>query len=356
MKHLPEQKGLVYYNQDAWNTFTNYLAKLRNVQLFVIVDENTEKYCLPYFVKNVKTENEIKTITIPAGEVFKNIETCVNAWNTLSEEGADRASIIINLGGGVVTDLGGFVASTFKRGLHFINIPTTLLAMVDASVGGKNGVDLGYIKNQIGVINLPEMVMLDTEFLNTLPEEHITSGLAEMLKHGLIHSPSAWERIKNLDLGNTLAIEALIKESVSIKSEIVTKDPLEQNFRKSLNYGHTLGHAIESYFLENEGKNTLLHGEAVAVGIILATYISVELAGFPKDELDGITATILKHFPKQVFTQKDIEEVIKLLVFDKKNSNGKVLFVLLEEIGQPRFNCTVSNELIFRAFDYYKNF
>ncbi len=356
MKHFPEQQGLVYYNQEAWNIFTNYLAELKNVQLFIIVDENTKKYCLPYFLKKITSENVITTITFPAGEIFKNLETCVNVWNTLSEKGADRASLIINLGGGVVTDLGGFVASTFKRGLRFINVPTTLLAMVDASVGGKNGIDLGYIKNQIGVISLPEMVILDIEFLKTLPAEHLTSGLAEMLKHGLIHSTAAWERIKNINLEDSLALEELIKESVIIKGEIVAKDPLEKNIRKSLNYGHTLGHAIESYFLEKEEKTTLLHGEAIAIGIILASYISVKLAGFQKADLEEVTSTILKHFSKQSFTQKDIDEIIKLLVFDKKNSNGQVLFVLLENIGHPRFNCTVNNELIFKAFDYYKNF
>jgi len=255
-----------------------------------------------------------------------------------------------------VTDLGGFVASTFMRGISFINIPTSLLAMVDASVGGKNRVDLGHKKNQIGVINLPEMVILDIEFLKTLPQEHIISGLAEMLKHGLIHSKDYWERVKNADASKKLEFEKLIWDSVEIKKEIVSKDPLEKDLRKTLNYGHTLGHAIESYFLENSDKKSLLHGEAVAVGLILETYISMETFGFPEDAMNDLTRSVFKYFPKQYFTQKDIAAIINLLVFDKKNRNGKVLFVLLQDIGHHKCNCEVNNELIYKAFKYYKNF
>jgi 3-dehydroquinate synthase len=188
MENILMEKGLVYNDAMAWQLFSKHIDQQVNAKVFVITDENTQKHCLPYFQKKYLTKNEFETITISVGEKFKNIETCLNVWNTLSAKGADRNSIIINLGGGVITDLGGFVASTFKRGLHFINIPTSLLAMVDASVGGKNGVDLGHIKNQIGVINLPEMVILDTKFLETLPKEQLISGLAEMLKHGLIYS------------------------------------------------------------------------------------------------------------------------------------------------------------------------
>ncbi|CAM3393886.1 3-dehydroquinate synthase [Aequorivita lipolytica] len=356
MENILEEKGLVYNNGMAWEVFSKHLDQQGNTKVFVIIDENTQKHCLPYFHKNYPSENGFETITISAGEKFKNIETCLNVWNTLSEKGADRNSLIINLGGGVVTDLGGFVASTFKRGLQFINIPTSLLAMVDASVGGKNGVDLGHIKNQIGVINLPEMVILDTKFLETLPQAHIISGLAEMLKHGLIHDKAYWERIKTADFSNKIEFEKLIWDSVEIKKKIVTKDPLEKNLRKTLNYGHTLGHAIESYFLENDNKPTLLHGEAVAIGIVLATHISEESLGFPKETLKDVTQTILHHFPKQTFTQNDIKEVIKLLVFDKKNRNGKVLFVLLEDIGLYKSDCVVNNTLIYSAFEYYKNF
>ncbi len=356
MEKAGNEKGAVYKNEIAWKVFSESILNLKSSKIFIIADENTQRYCSSYLFKNHDFETTPETITIPVGEAHKNIETCLKVWETLSEKGADRNSLIINLGGGVVTDLGGFVASTFMRGISFINIPTSLLAMVDASVGGKNGVDLGHKKNQIGVINLPEMVILDIEFLKTLPQEHIISGLAEMLKHGLIHSKDYWERVKNTDASKKLEFEKLIWDSVEIKKEIVTKDPLEKDLRKTLNYGHTLGHAIESYFLENFDKKSLLHGEAVAVGLILETYISMETFGFPEDAMNDITRSIFKYFPKQYFTQKDIAAIINLLVFDKKNRNGKVLFVLLEDIGRHKCNCEVNNELIYKAFEYYKNF
>jgi 3-dehydroquinate synthase len=350
------EKGQVYRNKNAWKVFSGIIKELKPSKIFIITDENTHTHCLGYLFEKEKFKITPEIIIIPEGEIHKNISTCVKVWETLSEKGADRNSLIINLGGGVVTDLGGFVASTFKRGLPFINIPTSLLGMVDASVGGKNGVDLGPIKNQIGVINLPEMVLIDTEFLNTLPKEHITSGLAEMLKHGIIYSKEYWERVKNIDVCNKLEFEVLIWDSIEIKKEIVALDPSEKNLRKTLNYGHTLGHAIESYFLESPDKKILLHGEAVAAGIVLATFISMETYGFPKQSLRDISKTIFKYFPKQTFSKKDIEAIIKLLVFDKKNRNGQVLFVLMEDIGQHRTDCIVSNELIYSAFDYYKNF
>lgn len=350
------EKGLVYRNENGWQVFSDLIKEIKPSSVFVITDENTHKNCLSYFLKRVDFEITSEIIIIPAGEIHKNINTSLKVWETLSEKGADRNSLIINLGGGVVTDLGGFVASTFMRGLSFVNIPASLLAMVDASIGGKNGVDLGSIKNQIGVINLPEMVIVDTEFLNTLPDEHITSGIAEMLKHGIIHSNTYWERVKNIDVSKKVEFEALIWESIEIKKEIVAKDPLEKNLRKTLNYGHTLGHAIESYFLENPNKKTLLHGEAVAVGIVLATYISKEAYGFKKDSLHDISETIFKYFPKQSFEKNDIDAIINLLVFDKKNRNGQVFFVLMESIGHHKNDCLVSNDLIISAFEYYKNF
>lgn len=356
MEKIPNEKGLVYRNEKAWEVFSKCVLNLKPSKVFIIVDENTENHCLPYFFKNHEFAFTPEIITIPKGEEFKNIATCMNVWEKLSEKGADRNSLVINLGGGVVTDLGGFVASTFMRGISFINIPTSLLAMVDASVGGKNGVDLGHKKNQIGIINLPEMVILDTEFLKTLPDKELISGLAEMLKHGLIYSKEYWDRIKNVNFSKKIEFEELIWDSVEIKNEIVKKDPFEKDLRKTLNYGHTLGHAIESYFLENGDKKSLLHGEAIAVGMILATHISNANFNFPKETLEDVTTSIFRYFPKQLFTQNDIQEIINLLAFDKKNRDGKVLFVLLEDIGRYQYNCEVNNALIYSAFEYYKNF
>jgi len=356
MEIVGMEKGGVYKNEMGWEQLSRIISLSKPSKIFILVDENTAVHSLPYFFTKSKLTISSEIITIPAGEEFKNIASCVKVWEFLSEKGADRNCLMLNLGGGMITDLGGFVASTFMRGIIFVNIPTTLLAMVDASVGGKNGVDLGHKKNQIGVINLPEIVILDVEFLKTLPREQLISGLAEMLKHGLIYSNEYWQRIKNVDIANKADFEILIWDSVEIKKEIVAKDPLEKNLRKTLNFGHTLGHAIESHFLKDSSKANLLHGEAVAVGLILAAYISKNIVNFPSETLNDVTKSIFKYFPKQSFTQNDIAEIINLLAFDKKNRNGKVLFVLLEDIGRHKCNCEVNNELIYKAFEFYKKF
>ncbi len=257
----------------------------------------------------------------------------MDVWEALSDLDADRKSLVINLGGGVVTDLGGFVASTFKRGVDFINVPTTLLSMVDASVGGKTGVDLGPLKNQIGVINQPKMVLVVTSFLKTLEERQLHSGYAEMLKHGLIQDSTYWEILKSVSTFD--GIDSLVQTSVGIKNKVVIEDPTEKGLRKILNFGHTLGHAIESYFLESEVHETLLHGEAIAIGMILEGYLSHKLSGLPENEMNDIKSTFLSRYEKVSFTEEDIHNILSLLKFDKKNSHGKINFVLLEQIGKP---------------------
>lgn len=356
MKSIIKDSGSVFGSSLGWQALKNTIDKLKPSSIFILTDENTRKHCLSVFIEKSEISNAYSILEIPAGEAFKTIESCVSLWNQLSELGADRASILINLGGGVVTDLGGFVAATFRRGISFINIPTSLLAMVDASVGGKNGVDLGVLKNQIGTIRSAECVIVDTEFLKTLPEQEIKSGMAEMFKHGLIASEDYWNRMQLFSVEKTDEAFELIWESISIKNDIVTKDPLEKNLRKSLNYGHTLGHAIESYCLENSKKPSLLHGEAIAIGMILATYISSEMLNFPKTKRDNITEVLLRYFIKRSFSEADIKEIISLLAFDKKNSHGVIYFVLLEEIGHIKTNQEVSDKLIYSAFAYYQNF
>ena len=287
------------------------------------------------------------------GEIHKNIETCTEVWGALSELGGDRKSVLINLGGGVISDLGGFVACTFKRGIDFINIPTTLLSMVDASIGGKNGVDLGNLKNQIGIIREPKAVIVDTQFLNTLPQNEMRSGLAEMLKHGLIFDKKYWDKFKDLKDLDTEDLNQLIHQSIQIKNTIVCEDLTENGIRKSLNFGHTLGHAIESYFLENDAKTTLLHGEAIAVGMILESYISREKNLLTNEEYQEIKYIINDVFEKIEFTPFDIEKIIELLIFDKKNEFGKVKFALLDGIGKIKINQESDNILIYKAFKDY---
>jgi 3-dehydroquinate synthase len=345
----------IYFNEKGYDALNLHLKENKYSNLFIIVDSNSNELCLPIFLPYLETELTIEIIEFEAGEENKNIETCVQIWNVLTELGADRKTLIVNLGGGVVTDLGGFVSSTFKRGVDFIHVPTTLLSMVDASVGGKNGVDLGNLKNQIGVINTPNMVLIDTQYLETLPQNEMRSGLAEMLKHGLIYDKVYWEQFLDLKAIDFDDLDQLIYRSVAIKNEIVTKDPTEKNVRKSLNFGHTLGHAIESYFLENENKTTLLHGEAIAVGMILESYISLDKKLISTEEYELIKTTIKSIFDDVPFSEDDIDPILELLIHDKKNEYGTIQFALIEGIGKIKINQSVENELILKAFDDYKS-
>lgn len=343
----------LFFNENGLNYLNEILIPSNYSKIIVLVDENTNNYCLPNFLARLPTEVEIEIIEIAAGEEMKNVATCLELWQTLMDLGADRKSIILNLGGGVITDLGGFVACTFKRGIDFIHIPTTLLAMVDAAIGGKNGVDLGQLKNQIGVIKEPKAVIIDTIFLTTLPPREMRSGLAEMLKHGLIYDKNYWDEIKNVSNLNTDDLDRLIYQSVQIKNKIVSQDLTEKGIRKSLNFGHTLGHAIESYFLENENKPTLLHGEAIAIGLILESYLSLELHLITKEEYAEIKYYISDIFEPVAFTSEDVEKIISLLIFDKKNEFGKIQFALLNGIGGISLNQNVSNSIIYKAFEDY---
>lgn len=344
----------VNFNENGYDLLHKFIADNNYSSLFILVDSNTNEKCLMRFLSFLSTDKNIEIIEIEAGESEKNITTCVEIWSILTELGTDRKSLLINVGGGVITDIGGFVASTFKRGIDFINIPTSLLAMVDASIGGKNGVDLGNLKNQIGVINSPKMVLVDTSYLNTLPQNEMRSGLAEMLKHGLIADANYWKHFKDLNQSDLADFDVLIHRSIEIKNEIVTQDPTENGIRKALNFGHTLGHAIESYFLENENKTPLLHGEAVAVGMILESYISWQKKLISETEYAEIKNVIAAIFETILFEEKDLQPILDLLIHDKKNEYGKVQFALLDRIGAITINQEVDNELILKSFKDYK--
>ncbi|MEW7291918.1 3-dehydroquinate synthase [Aquimarina sp. 2304DJ70-9] len=353
MKPIVSKDSIVYFGQECYTALNSYLEKANHSKVFILVDSNTHENCLSLFMSAIEKEYDIEVIEIEPGEIHKNIETCSGIWNVLSELGADRKSLMINLGGGVVTDLGGFIACTYKRGISYINVPTTLLAMVDASVGGKTGVDLGNLKNMVGVISESEMVLVDTEYLSTLPVNQMCSGFAEMLKHGLIQDKLYWEKISNLSELNFDDLDQMIYDSVVIKNKIVFEDPTEQNIRKYLNFGHTLGHAIESFYLTHPEKPTLLHGEAIAIGMIMESHLSSELLSLSKDDLDHISDIILATFPKIDIEPQDYQEIMNLLIHDKKNENGNIYFVLLNTIGEAKYNCTVPDELILKSFEYY---
>lgn len=356
MTPIQSDNYTIYFNDASFVYLENLLKTETYSKIFVLVDENTNEHCLPYFLANLPTEIEIEIIEIEAGEENKNIYTCIDLWHTLIELDADRKSIMINLGGGVITDIGGFVASTYKRGIDFINVPTTLLAMVDASVGGKTGVDLGSLKNQIGVINEPKSVVVISKFLETLPTNQMRSGLAEMLKHGLIYDKNYWDKLKHLNNLNTDDLDILIEQSIEIKNKIVSQDLKENGIRKALNFGHTLGHAIESYFLESEDKKQVLHGEAIAIGMILESYLSYKLELISKDSYAEIKYIITDVFEKISFNDSDIQKILDLLIFDKKNEFGNIQFTLLNKIGESKINQTVDKSFILLAFeDYLKN-
>jgi len=352
---IEAQHYQVYFNDEGFDFLNRFVAEQHPSKIFLLADKHTNECCTPIVLSLLATDIPLEIIEIEAGETHKHIDTCTQVWYALSELGADRKSLLINIGGGVVTDLGGFVASTYMRGIPFINIPTSLLAMVDASVGGKTGVDLGALKNLVGVINNPKGVVIYPDFLATLPTEELRSGMAEMFKHGLISDEAYWHKMCNLSELTEAHLGSLIYESVVIKNEVVTQDPTEKGLRKTLNYGHTLGHAIESYCLQNPNRERLLHGEAIAIGMVLATYLSVKELGFSMEKCNEVKAVLGEYFRKKEFMYEEITDICQLMRFDKKNVGGNVHFVLLEAIGKPKIDCIVPYEEIYKAFEYYLN-
>jgi 3-dehydroquinate synthase len=342
----------VHFNEEGYEALNALLESGKYSSVFAIVDTNTNEYCLSNFLSGIETETAVEIIEIEPGESLKTIATCVELWDILTDFGADRKSLVINLGGGVITDLGGFVAATFKRGIDFINVPTTLLGMVDAAIGGKNGVDHGSLKNQIGTITPPKMVLIDTAYLLTLPQNEMRSGLAEMLKHGLIADKEYWKQFLDLSRIDFAEFDHLIYDSVKIKNTIVMQDPTENGIRKALNFGHTLGHAIESHFLKS-GK-PVLHGEAIAAGMILESFISMQKQLLTATEYLEVKASIKNIFTDILFAENDVNCILALLIHDKKNEYGSVLFSLLDGIGKIAVNQNTENETIIHAFEDYK--
>ncbi|PQJ81947.1 3-dehydroquinate synthase [Polaribacter glomeratus] len=352
MKTIEAVTYPVHFHSQSYQDLSNLIAKNNYSTIFILVDENTFEHCYPKFIPNLATDKRIEVIEIESGEINKNIETCIGVWNAITELGGDRKSVLITLGGGVITDLGGFVASCFKRGIDFINIPTTLLSMVDASVGGKTGVDLGVLKNQIGLFANPEMVLVDTSYLETVNEREIKSGTAEIIKYGITYDVKLFNEIKN---NKNLKINDLIFRAVEIKNEVVLKDPKEKDLRKILNFGHTLGHAIESFYLESENKDNLTHGEAIAIGMVCECFMSSKLLNFPKEKVAEVKETIVSIYTKTILLKEDFTAIMDLLKHDKKNVNGQVNFVLLNDYEDFKLDCKVPEELIIESMEYYNS-
>lgn len=329
------------------------LYEYNKQNVFILVDENTKKDCYPLISKYLP--QNINLIEIKSGEENKNIETVKLIWEALSKNGADRKSLLINLGGGVIGDMGGFAASTFKRGIKFINLPTTLLSQVDASVGGKTGFDFLGLKNEIGCFSAPEKVIIYPGFLKTLDADNILSGFAEMIKHALIFDAGHYEKLKELNLNkdeiNYDKLFGLIKKSVQIKEHFVKNDPFEANIRKALNFGHTFGHAIESYFLNTDKE--LSHGKAVALGMIFELFLSNKKCFFPMDQVVAIAGHINNLYGKLDISENHYEAFYELMKHDKKNDKDEINFTFLSGIGLAEINKNATKQEIFEAFDFY---
>ena len=321
-------------------------------QVFILCDENTFLFT-DILLTSLPLLRAAKKIKIKPGENHKTLKSAQLIWEFLSENKADRNSVLINFGGGMITDLGGFAASTYKRGINYINIPTSLLAMIDASVGGKTGVNLNHEKNQIGIFSIPNLVLCDPFFLKTQTKDQISSGFAEIIKHGLIIDKEYWEYCTK-DTFENLDINQIIQDSIRIKATIVTEDPHEKGIRKVLNFGHTIGHAIETLFINK--NTTILHGHAVAAGIYIESFLSYIILKLPELELKEIQHYIISNYKKLPIEKKDIKEVLEIMKNDKKRNNNKYNFSLIYKIGKASFDNYIDEDLIELALNDYLSY
>ena len=345
----------IYSGVVGWSQLQEIILEYKNSGIFILVDENTRVLCLPLLKEKCAGLEDAMVIEVHSNESNKTIASVEKIWQQLVVGNAVRKSLMICLGGGLTTDVGGFAAATFKRGFDFINMPTTVLAMVDAAIGGKTGVNLNSIKNQIGVFALPRAVFIFDEFLKTLPGRQKLSGYAEMLKHAMIHSENLFEKYIILNSPDKVCNEENILESASVKMEIVNTDFTETGLRKALNFGHTIGHAIESYSQKYD-SDPLLHGEAIAIGLICESFISMRLFGLDKNDLKRMSNLVSWHFPHYRFKSKPGNELLALMCHDKKNASTRQLnFSLIRKIGEPVYDKFPGEKLILESLHFYMN-
>ena len=321
---------------------------------YILVDENTIQHCLPLVMNDVPSLRKAEVIEIESGEKNKTVDICSSVWSVLAELQADRQSLMVNLGGGVIGDMGGFIAATYKRGIDFINVPTTLLSQVDASVGGKVGVDLQGLKNMVGLFRNPKGVYVYPQFLKTLPKSEVMAGFAEMLKHGLIQDATHFDELLKFSFSQIEALEPHIIKSIQIKNRVVLDDPLEKGVRKLLNFGHTIGHALETYSMETM-KRGLLHGEAVAIGMLCEAYLSQERLELDAVVLEKLSAFVLTHYPPFSMDALAHHRLIEIMRNDKKNVGDELNFSLLRDAGDAVHDQQVSADEVVRALDYYQS-
>lgn len=326
-----------------------FIASNSYSKIVVIADSQTKKYCYP-LIKELLPQHVF--VSVPNGEINKTLATCETIWEVMTRSEMDRHSLVINIGGGVIGDMGGFCAAVYKRGIDFIQLPTTLLSQVDASVGGKLGIDFHGFKNHLGVFNLPKRVLIDPIFLNTLPEREVRSGFAEIIKHCLIADAAKWNEIKTKDFEQQ-SWPDLIAHSVEIKKKVVAEDPTEKGLRKILNFGHTLGHAVETYFLSKPKKDQLLHGEAIAVGMIMEAYLAFSKGMISRQALEEIEEFIFAVYGKVKIKTEDAVSIIEYTKQDKKNKGRKTLFSLLDGIGHCSYDVSITATEMKKAVDYY---
>ena len=339
----------VHFTTDIRSTLKEVLHARKYSKLVVLTDVNTNQHCLPLIQEVLPTDAVL--ITVPAGESFKTLETCASIWTQMTAAILDRQALLLNLGGGVIGDMGGFCARVYKRGIPFITIPTTLLSQVDASVGGKLGIDFMGFKNHLGVFQLPEAVLIDPVFLSPLPQRELRSGYAEVLKHGLIRDAAFFRSLPSTHWEKQDWLR-VIRHSVGIKRAVVEVDPKETGIRKILNFGHTIGHAVESFYLQSQ--EPLLHGEAIALGMIAEGFLSFQKIGFSFEELKELSSKLLTIFGKVNLEGKDLNAILDLCAQDKKNEGNTQLFTLLPSLGDCSFNNPITREEIKHAILYYQ--
>lgn len=344
---------MITFLDDDFSQLNHYIKNLEPSLLLILVDENTHHFCLPQLITNLETEIPYEIIEIEAGEELKTISTAAHLWEILAEFKTDRNALMLNLGGGVITDLGGFVASTYKRGINFINIPTSLLGMCDASIGGKTGIDHSFLKNIVGTFASAEQIFVFPTFLKTLPPEQLRSGFAEMLKHGLIADETHWKTLIAITEISVAAIASHILTSMKIKQRVVEEDFKEENIRKTLNFGHTFGHAFESLFLKSGAL--IPHGDAVAMGMICETHLSYLQNFITQEDSERVIQAVQYFFPYRKITNLTDEDILQYMMNDKKNLSGAIKFSLLEKIGQGNFDIKVPDKDLLRALNYYRN-
>lgn len=344
-----KQSSIIF--KEVFESFDTLVHNNLFSTIFFLVDENTHEFCLPVFLSEFESNLPLEIIEIPVGEENKTPEIAQQVWTTMAELQANRNSLLVNLGGGMVTDLGGFVASTYKRGIQFVNFPTSLLGMVDAAVGGKNGLDVNGIKNLVGTYTLPRSTFIFPTFLNTLPKRELHSGLAEMLKHGLIYNRHHWKVLSGLEKFTSEVLAPYIEESVFIKAEITALDPYEKGLRKILNFGHTIGHAVESHYLKTD--KPYLHGEAIAIGILVESMLSYENELITKEELEEIFYQLIRIFNCDPLPENSIPNLLDWMKHDKKNEGDLVNFSLLDGIGKCKINIYQNDDQISNGIRLY---